>query len=146
MAEPITIRPLGPADLERLCAEPPGLFDNPVIRSEAEVLLNDSNHIMIVAISGERLVSVASGTVLRHPDKPPALFVNEVGTRPEWQRRGLARQVTEALIGWAQETGCEGVWLATETENRPALELYRAMAGDERTITGFAWDGAFDGE
>jgi aminoglycoside 6'-N-acetyltransferase I len=87
---------------------------------------------------------MATGTVLQHPDKAPSMFVNEVGVRDEWLRRGIGRAVTERLIAIARARGCKGVWLGTEPDNVAALALYRDLKGDEMTIVGFAWDGAFD--
>ena len=99
---------------------------------------------MAAAIAGGDLVSFASGTVLLHPDKPPGVFVNEVGTRESHRRRGLARAVTEALFAHVRAMGCNGIWLGTEPDNAPALALYRALGGAEQVIAGFGWDGAFD--
>ena len=146
MDEPITIRPLGPDDLERLCAVPEGLFDHPVNRRQAEAFLTSPGHALVMAFAGDLAVSFASGTVLLHPDKRPSMFVNEVGTREGWQRRGLALRVSRALFEQARAMGCDGIWLGTEPENAPALGLYRKLGGDERGFVGFAWDGAFDAD
>ncbi len=85
---------------------------------------------------------MATGTVLLHPDKPPAMFVNEVGVREEWQKQGIGRAVMERLIDVARARGCQGIWLGTEPDNEPALALYRSMGGDEVMFVGFGWDDA----
>jgi ribosomal protein S18 acetylase RimI-like enzyme len=36
--------------------------------------------------------------------------------------------------------GCEAFWLATETDNTPALALYRKLGGTAETFVGFDWD------
>lgn len=143
----IVVRRVVAADLELLCGQPEGLFDNPVDRAMAEAFLRDPGHEMVAAFEGDLMVSFASGTVLLHPDKARSMFINEVGTRDSHLRQGWAKAVTTALIELARELDCEdGMWLGTEPENGPALGLYRKLKGDEQMIVGFAWDGAFDAE
>ncbi|MDJ0828079.1 MAG: GNAT family N-acetyltransferase [Rhodobacter sp.] len=144
MGDKITIRRLGPGDLELLCAVPEGLFDEAVDPGQARAFLDDPMHELLLAFAGDLAVGMASGTVLLHPDKQPAMFINEVGVRDDYLRRGIGRAVTQALIDLARERGCKGVWLGADTDNTPALALYRALGGDELTIVGFGWDGAFD--
>ena len=142
--QPITYRRLGPDDLALLLAVPEGLFDAPVREESARTFLNDPWHEIVLALDGDLAVGMATGTVLLHPDKEPAMFINEVGVRDSHQRRGIGTAVTRALIDVARARGCDGVWLGTEAGNRPALGLYRAMGGDEVTGSFFGWDGALD--
>jgi aminoglycoside 6'-N-acetyltransferase I len=143
----VEIRALGPGDLDLLCAAEEGLFDDPVDPVQAAAFLADPLHHMVVALDRGRIVAFASGSVLLHPDKPPAFFVNEVGTRESHLRRGLASAVTRRLFDLARDLGCHGgIWLATEDDNEAALGLYRKLEGDEHTFVAFGWDGAFDEE
>ena len=135
---------LGPQDAGILAATEPGLFDNPVDPVQARAFLTAPLHHIIVARDGGQIVAFASGTVLLHPDKPPALFINEVGTRESHRRRGFGAAVTQALIAHARGLGCKGIWLGTETDNAAARALYRSLGGEELTIAGYGWDGAFD--
>ena len=139
--ETITLRPLGPDDFDLLIAVPEGLFDGPVRAEQARAFLDDPLHEIVLAFDGDLAVGLASGTVLLHPDKAPAFFINEVGVRESHQRRGIGRAVTERLIATARGRGCEGIWLGTEADNAPALALYRAMKGDEVRGVFFGWDG-----
>ena len=82
------IKTLGPDDVDLLLQVEPGLFDNPVNEDQARAFLADPLHHIVVALEDGSPVSFASGSVLLHPDKPPSLFVNEVGTRDAHQRRG----------------------------------------------------------
>jgi len=79
--EGITIRALGPEDLVLLVAVPEGLFDEPVDPVQAAAFLADPMHEIVLALGGDLAVAMATGTVVLHPDKPPSMFVNEVGTR-----------------------------------------------------------------
>lgn len=138
------IRLLGPEHTALLLAVEPGLFDHPVDPEEARAFLASPLNEIALAFDGAQAVAFASGTVLLHPDKPPGLFVNEVGTRESHRRRGFGAAVLRALIARARARGCKGVWLGAEPDNAPALALYRRLGGDERGFTGFGWDGAFD--
>jgi ribosomal protein S18 acetylase RimI-like enzyme len=140
------IRVLGIDDLDLLLAVEPGLFDAPVDPVQARTFLRDPLHFLVAAVEGGRILAFASGTVLLHPDKQPSLFVNEVGTREEHQRRGLATAVMQGLFDHARKLGCRGIWLGTEPDNLPARALYRALGGQEQAFTGYAWDGAFDAD
>ncbi len=119
-----------------------GLFDNPVDEHQSRAFLNDPLHEIVLAFAGDQAVGMATGTVLLHPDKSPAMFINEVGVRDDWRRRGIGAQVTRELIAVARARGCKGVWLGTETDNLPALGLYRSLGGDEVPGVYFGWDDA----
>ena len=140
----ITCRVLGPDDLDALTGAPEGLFDHPVDRAQAMAFLADPGHIIVFAWCWADVAGFASATILLHPDKPPAGFINEIGVREEFRRRGIGRAVSEALFAEVRARGCQGIWLGTEPDNDAALALYRAMGGDEVPFVGFGWDGALD--
>jgi ribosomal protein S18 acetylase RimI-like enzyme len=146
MDQAITIRHLGPGDLGLLLAVPEGLFDEPIDPVQAAAFLADPMHEIMLAYDGDLAVGMVTGTVLLHPDKPPSMFVNEVGTRDGWLRRGIARALTNQFFDVARARGCKGIWLGTEPDNTAALGLYRALDGQEINFVGFGWDGAFDDE
>ncbi|MCC5976200.1 MAG: GNAT family N-acetyltransferase [Rubellimicrobium sp.] len=140
----ITIRLLEQKDLPLLLAVTEGLFDHAIDPDQARAFLADPLHMLALAFDGDLAVGMASGTVLLHPDKQPSLFVNEVGTREEWERRGIATSVLEALFAAARARGCKGIWVATEPDNDAARGLYRKLGGDEIDCVAYGWDGAFD--
>ncbi len=80
--------------------------------------------------------------MLVHPDKPPALFVNELGTRADHRCQGHGRAVLKALIAHARARGCQGIWLGTETDNAAMIALCRGLDAEELTFLGVGWDGA----
>ena len=139
----LTLHVLGPGDHALLCAVPEGLFDNPVDPDQARTFLADPLHHMVLAFVDDLAVGMASGTVLYHPDKKPSFFVNEVGTRDEWTRKGVATALCNRIIALARELGCEGgIWLGTEADNAAAIALYRSLKGDEVPGVYFGWDDA----
>ncbi len=74
---------------------------------------------------------MCSGTIIRHPDKAPWLFLNELGTRDSHVRRGIATALVHAMLDLARTRGCTDVWLGTDPDNAAALCLYRRFRGAE---------------
>ncbi len=138
----ITYRRLGPDDVALLMAVPVGLFDQPPDADRARAFLDDPLHEIVLAYADGVAVGMATGTVILHPDKPPSLFINEVGTRDGHLRQGIGRTVTRCLIDIGGARGCRGAWLGTEPDNAAALGLYRAMGGQETAAVFFGWDDA----
>lgn len=121
------------------------VFDNPVDADQLAEFVQDAGHEMVFAVADGRLLGMASGTVLRHPDKQPALFVNEVGVAEDMRNQGLGAELTQRLIDLARAQGCKGIWLATEEDNAPARALYRKLGARETGgIVVCDWDGAMD--
>ena len=145
MADTITLRLMGPDDLDDLIAVGEGLFDHPIRPDQARAYLDAPSHLLVLAFAGDMAVGMASGQILLHPDKPPAFFVAEVGTREAWQRQGGAAAMCTRLLDEARALGCEGIWVATEAENAAARALYRALdARETADIVVYDWDGAMD--
>ena len=127
----IDIRVLGPTDEAVMRRVAPGVFDHdvdPVLTAE---FLHDARHHLAVAVEDDTVVGFASGVHYVHPDKPPELWVNEVGVAPTHQRRGLGRQLLQALFGRARELGCREAWVLTSPANGPAVRLYEAAGGTD---------------
>lgn len=142
MPDEITLRHLGPDDLRLLLSVEDGLFDNTIDPIEAKAFLDDPMNWLVLSFDGDLAVGMGSATILRHPDKKPSLFINEIGVRESHQRRGIGKQVTQALIDKARQSGVHGVWLGTETDNVAALALYRSLDADEVEGVYFGWDDA----
>lgn len=141
MGETITLRQLGPDDLEVLLHVREGLFDNEVRPDQARAFLDDPLHEIVVACAGPEVAGMASGMVMFHPDKPPAFFVAEVGVRDEFLRQGIAKRLCARLMQIARVRGCKAIWLATEVDNAPARALYRALdARETGDIVVYDWD------
>jgi ribosomal protein S18 acetylase RimI-like enzyme len=138
----VRIVEIGPAEIDLLLAVSPGLFDEDIRSDQARAFVDDPNSLLLLAYDGAVAVGLVSASVLLHPDKPPALFINEVGTRDSHLRQGIARALMQRMIAIGRARGCEGIWLGTEPENDAALALYRSLGGDEKLFVGFGWDDA----
>lgn len=136
----ITVRMLGPDDLAVFDRVAEGTFDFPVRPDQALAFLESPSHLIAAALAGDLVVGMATGVIYLHPDKPPQLWINEVGTAEGWGRRGIATRTSRALMAAAAAAGCTEMWLATEGENAPARALYRTLAGEETEgIVTYAW-------
>jgi ribosomal protein S18 acetylase RimI-like enzyme len=85
---------------------------------------------------------MASGVHYVHPDKPPELFVNEVGVADAYQGRGIGGRVLRALLDRGRALGCAQAWVLTSPDNAPAVRLYAGAGGrpaDEPTVL-YAFD------
>jgi ribosomal protein S18 acetylase RimI-like enzyme len=127
----ITVRILGSNELAVLNNVAPDVFDGPVDQGWAAEFLTDPRHHLAVAIASGIVVGMASGVHYVHPDKPPELWVNEVGVAPPYQNQGVGRKLLQALFARGREVGCEKGWVGTEVGNVAARRLYRAVGGVE---------------
>ena len=109
------------------------VFDNAVVPEIAEAFLADPRHHIAVAVEDDRVVGMATGVHYIHPDKPPELWVNEVGVASTHRRQGLARRLLEALFEVGRALDCAEAWVLTEGDNEAARALYSAAGGSETT-------------
>lgn len=131
MAVAADIRILGPGDgavLERVAED---VFDEAVDTRWSAEFLADPRHHLAVAIDGGVVVGMASGVHYVHPDKPPELWINEVGVASTHHRRGIGKMLLDALFARARELGCGEAWVLTEIDNAAARGLYAAAGGEE---------------
>ena len=143
-ASNITIRLLGADDAFVLENVAEDVFDRPLEDRWVTAFLGDSRHHLVVALHNRQVVGFASGVQHDHPDKPPELFINEVGVASAYQRQGIGRQLMDALLARGRELGCAGAWVLTERENAAARGLYAASGGmesqDEIVLVGFDFE------
>ena len=126
----IDIRLLGPNDRGVLDRVADGVFDGPVVARWTREFLTDARHHLLVAVEGGVVVGMASAVHYVHPDKAPQLWINEVGVAPTHQRRGIGRQLLDAVLAHGRTLGCTEAWLGTEEDNVPARRLYESAGGE----------------
>lgn len=85
----VTVRLVGPAEaavLERVLQD---VFDNAVDARYTAEFFADPRHHLAVALDGHTVVGMASALHYVHPDKPPELYISEVGVAPAYQNQGV---------------------------------------------------------
>lgn len=130
-----TVRILGADEATLLEDVAADVFDGPVDARYAAEFVADPRHHIAVAIVEGAVVGMASAVHYVHPDKPPELWINEVGVAPGFQRQGFATRLIETLKEHGAALGCATAWVLTDEENAPANALYRALGGNaERAV------------
>ena len=105
------------------------VFDHAIIPEQLQAFLDDPRHVLYVAAIDDVVVGMASGFEYFHPDKQPQLFINEVGVSPPYQRKGIGKQLVEALIDDARRRDCIFAWLGTDNDNLPAQACFGSVPG-----------------
>jgi GNAT superfamily N-acetyltransferase len=127
----VLVRLLGQSDGAVLDHVAPDVFDNPIDQQWLAEFLCDSRHHMAVAIDEAAVVGFASAVHYIHPDKPPELWVNEVGVAPSHQNLGIGRRLLKTLFDRARELNCAQAWVLTSRSNAAARRMYAAVGGTE---------------
>ena len=127
------IRLLGAVDAGVLENVADGVFDNAVSTVFTAEVLADPRHHLCVAIDNGVVVAFGSAVHYVHPDKPPQLWINEVGVADSHLKRGLGKAIVQRLVALCPELGCTEAWVLTEENNTAARALYRAVGGEETT-------------
>ncbi len=121
-------------------AEP--LFDDPVNLAATRAFLADDRHHLLVAYTEEdEPAGFVSAVELFHPDEPrPEMFLNELGVKPAFQRRGIATALINELIQLCKSRGCSEMWLGTEETNTPAMRTYERAGGKREDFVLFTYE------
>ena len=127
----VDIRILGPGDAEVLARLAPEVFDKPIDARWSAEFLADARHHLAVAVEDGVVVGMATAVNYVNPDKPPELWINEVGVASTHHRRGLGKRLLQALLARARELGCGEAWVLTDHANTAARRLYSAAGGRE---------------
>jgi aminoglycoside 6'-N-acetyltransferase I len=107
------------------------VFDNRINPELTREFLEDPRHHIAVAIDDGLVIGFASAVHYIHPDKPPELWVNEVGLAPTHRRRGLGKAVLKALFEVGRAHNCTVAWVLTDRSNVSAMALYLSVGGVE---------------
>lgn len=128
---------IGPGDAAVLEQMAEDVFDDEIDPAKLAAYLATPGHLMVLAVAGGVVVGQARGMIQRHPDKPTELYVDNLGVTPARQREGIATRLLDELTAWGRENGCEGAWVATETDNAPARALYGLRGAEPETFVAY---------
>jgi ribosomal protein S18 acetylase RimI-like enzyme len=123
----IEIALLSTANAELLKDIAPDVFDCEINPQYLEAFLGDPRHIMYLAVDNKVVVGMASAVEYFHPDKPPQLWINEVGVALSHRKRGIGRQLVRELVASAKDRGCVYAWLGTNTDNAAAQACFSSV-------------------
>ena len=123
---PLEIRLLSSENAEVLQNVAADVFDHPVDSHWTAAFIADARHHLFIALEDGWVVGIISAVDYVHPDKAPQLWINEVGVAPSHQRRGIGRQLLDAMLAHGRTLGCTEAWLGTEETNVAARGLYES--------------------
>ncbi|MEO0424564.1 MAG: GNAT family N-acetyltransferase [Pseudomonadota bacterium] len=125
------------AVLQRIAQD---VFDGPPFAPLTHEFLTDPRHHLAVAMCAGEVVGFASGVHYVHPDKPPELWINEVGVTPAMQRRGIGRALLDCLAEHAVALGCREAWVLADSDNAVARRFYEALGGEASPAVMYSFD------
>ena len=135
----ITIRLLGPKDAA-LVASAAALFDHPPLPDQTAVYLASERDFLWFAFADDAPVGFVSTVVVLHPDKPPQLFVTELGVAETTRRRGIATRLMQTVVAFGRERALWPVWVVAEGDDAHAIAFYRSLSGlTEAGAVHFEW-------
>lgn len=127
----IEIVPLNSTNAELLKDIAPDVFDHEINPQYLEAFLGDPRHIMYLAVDDQVVVGMASAVEYFHPDKPPQLWINEVGVALNYRKRGIGRQLVQKLVVSGKDRGCVYAWLGTDMDNVAAQACFNSVLEGE---------------
>ena len=135
----IDVRLLQPGDAHLLNRCAPEVFDETIRADWVKSFFNQPNHYLVVALQDDLVVGKVSAVSYAHPDKPLALWINEVDVAPSHRRRGIGKAMMRQMLQLGRQIGCYEAWLGTEQENKPAQALYESVGGDDDPYLIYEW-------
>lgn len=135
---PISIQQVTPGNADLLSRVDPDVFDHAIRPALLATYLADPLHAMFVAIDAGFVVGQVRGSVHLQPDRASDLYIDNLGTAPSHQRRGVASAMIGAMLDWGKAQGCTYAWVATETDNDGAKGFYAAQRFTHGEIAMFA--------
>ncbi len=109
------------------------LSDDYIVR-----LLNDPAFWVLTAHEdGEILGGLTAHTIPLTRLEERELFLFDIAVRPEHHRRGIGRQLIDALLELGSAEGIGTMFVAVDNEDIEALDFYRGTGGSPAPVTIF---------
>lgn len=105
------------------------VFDHGVVPACRDEFLADPRHHLAVAIQDGVVVGMATAVNYVNPDKPPELWLNEVGVAAEARRAGVASRLLAPLLERGRELGCKQAWVLASPNDTGARRLDESTGG-----------------
>jgi aminoglycoside 6'-N-acetyltransferase I len=118
--------------LERIAED---VFDDRIDFGHLTAMLATGTHILLVAVEDGCTVGQCLGMVHHGADRPPMLYLDNLGVTPALRQRGIGRALVEAMFRVGREMGCAGGWLGVDPDSDSALPFYRALGLPLRTAS-----------
>ncbi|MEJ6394783.1 GNAT family N-acetyltransferase [Gymnodinialimonas sp. 2305UL16-5] len=110
----VTIHLTGPDDAPLFDSVHGDVFDGPLQPDLLESYLADPRLHLAMARTRGQIVGMISGMHYHHPDKPPQMWINELGVAGPFRRRGLATQLVARFWSLARDLSCSEIWVVAD--------------------------------
>lgn len=111
------------------------VFDAPIQHEHLSAMLATGTHILIVALESETVVGQCLGIVHHAPDRPPELYVDNLGVTPDCRRQGIGTALMQAVYAEGRDAGCATCWLGADPDSDTALPFYTSLGPKFRHAT-----------
>lgn len=104
----------------------------PVLPSDEylrKLLLKDDFHVLVAVVNGQLIGGVTGFELPMYKQEINEMFLYEIAVEPEYRKMGVARALIEELKNTCREKGIKEMYVGTETDNIPAMKLYKATGG-----------------
>ncbi|HMQ52726.1 MAG TPA: GNAT family N-acetyltransferase [Anaerolineae bacterium] len=105
-----------------------------------QTLLAKENIAFFVALANEQVIGGLTAYVL-----PSVYFTSsevylyDLAVKPEWQRKGVGKQLLEALRHYCFEHGYREFFVQADLEDQHAVDFYRATGGVPEEVIHFSY-------
>lgn len=128
----VELQVLNSDNADLLAAVAPDVFDHDINPYYLKRFLDDPRHVLVVAKDSHAVVGMASAVEYFHPDKPPQLWINEIGVASTHRRRGIGRELIRAMIKIAEDRQCIYAWLGTDADNVAGQACFASVPNVEK--------------
>ena len=121
----------------------PEMFDDPPDPDAiAALLAAERDHLLFAYLEGKPVGMARAVELLRPDTLRRQMFLYEIGTEEQFQRRGVARALIDELLSLSRKRDCLEMFVLTGEGNEPAMRLYQATGGVRENMDDvmFVWD------
>jgi ribosomal protein S18 acetylase RimI-like enzyme len=136
----VTIHHIQPGDEALLTDVAEDVFDDAIDPKRLSVYLAQPSQHLIVARSGNQVVGQIRGIILKHPDKPDELFIENLGVTPAYKRQKIATRLMQAMLELGKAQGCQEAWVATEDDNEEGKRFYASLVVTAVPVVMYTFD------
>lgn len=106
-------------------------FDYPFTVETLKKFLSRDDHIYLIAEMAGDLAGALHAYALYHPSGRTHFYIDEVDTKKQFRRQGVASAMMHEALKIARERQYDEAWLGTEDDNEPAKALYTSLHPSE---------------
>lgn len=113
----------------------------PLSDAYIDQLLQRADFWVIAALDGDTIVGGLTAHILPLTRREVSeFFIYDLAVRTDYQRRGIGRELVQALRQAAATIGIYTVFVPADNDDTHALDFYRAIGGEASPVTFFTFE------